>query len=186
MNNDEYRDSENDAKGFKVIDRRRFDEKGEEREHGIRDDTLTRETLARDYKGDSSARTGASRDQGQPQQLAASERARQTPDPIAPESISSSSEGAANSSSLNQPKEQPPFDFSVFIMSLADQAMWQLGVNPPPEGINIPADPVAAKQTIDIISMIEIKTRGNRDAMEERLVKAVLHELRMAYLKTSR
>jgi hypothetical protein len=76
-------------------------------------------------------------------------------------------------------------DFSAFIMSLATQALIQLGQAAPPEGFSIPKDPAAARQTIDILSMLQEKTKGNLDAQEERLLEEILHTLRMSYLKVS-
>lgn len=40
-----------------------------------------------------------------------------------------------------------------------------------------------AKQTIDIIGMLAEKTRGNLSDDEEKLVKNILHDLRMMYVK---
>jgi len=76
----------------------------------------------------------------------------------------------------------PEITFSSFIMSLATQALMQLGELPPPPGISVPVDPDGAKQTIDIISMLEEKTRGNVDPNEQRLLKEVLHNIRLSFL----
>jgi hypothetical protein len=76
-------------------------------------------------------------------------------------------------------------DFSAFVMSLATQALIQLGQAAPPEGISIPKDPSAARQTIDILSMLQEKTKGNLDGQEDRLLEEILHTLRMSYLKVS-
>jgi hypothetical protein len=40
-----------------------------------------------------------------------------------------------------------------------------------------------AKQTIDILGMLEQKTRGNLDQDEEQLLRNILHDLRMMYVK---
>lgn len=79
----------------------------------------------------------------------------------------------------------PPPDFSAFILSLATQALVQLGEMPPPEGVTIPTNVVAAKQTIDILSMLEEKTKGNRSDAEENLIKEILHNLRMSFVRYS-
>jgi hypothetical protein len=77
-------------------------------------------------------------------------------------------------------------DFSSFVMSLASQALWQLGVMPPPEGVEVPIDADAARQTIEILGMLESKTEGNLDEGEIRLLGDILHELRMSYVKITR
>jgi hypothetical protein len=42
-----------------------------------------------------------------------------------------------------------------------------------------------AKQIIDTLGMLEEKTKGNLDQDEERLLKAVLYDLRMRYIQKS-
>jgi hypothetical protein len=92
------------------------------------------------------------------------------------------------------PKEYQPtteelelsLDFASFIMSLASQALWQIGATEPPPGVVVPKDLEAARQTIDIITLMEIKTKGNVTPGEEHLLSEVLHELRVQYLKFSK
>ncbi len=73
--------------------------------------------------------------------------------------------------------------FSSFVISLATQALMQLGQMKPPPGVEIPIDKVAAKQTIDIISMLQAKTRGNLDQEESNLLEEILHNLRLGFVK---
>ena len=42
---------------------------------------------------------------------------------------------------------------------------------------------VAAKQTIDILNILEAKTKGNLDEDEKQLMEGILYELRMRYVK---
>jgi len=72
--------------------------------------------------------------------------------------------------------------FSSFVVSFATQALMQLGKIKAPEGVSVPLDRVGAKQTIDILSMLETKTKGNLDADEKRLMEEILHRLRMAFV----
>ena len=76
--------------------------------------------------------------------------------------------------------------FSSFVMSLATQALMQLGQMPPPKGLDIQVDREAARQTIDILSLIQNKTKGNLDVSESRLMEEILHNLRMAYIQVSK
>ena len=71
-------------------------------------------------------------------------------------------------------------DFSTFIVSLASNVMMHLGEGP--DGSSTPVDLGLAKQTIDILAMLEEKTAGNRTADEDQLVKGVLYQLRRAYV----
>lgn len=74
-------------------------------------------------------------------------------------------------------------NFSSFVMSLATQAMMQMGELPPPEGMRIPVDIQAARQTIDILSILKTKTSGNLDQFEAQLFEEVLHNLKVAFVK---
>lgn len=80
----------------------------------------------------------------------------------------------------------PQVDFSAFVMSLATQSLIQLGEAKPPPGMNIPVDVAAAKQTIDILCMLEDKTRGNLDPQEAKLFEEILHQLRLSYLRKAK
>ncbi|MDZ4786595.1 MAG: DUF1844 domain-containing protein [bacterium] len=83
-------------------------------------------------------------------------------------------------------EELPPIDFSSFVMSLATQALMQLGEMPAPPGVNISKNVASAKQSIDILSLIEIKTRGNLDTAERTLLGDILHNLRISFVKASK
>ena len=70
-----------------------------------------------------------------------------------------------------------------FIMSLATQALIQLGESKAPAGVDVKEDINAAKYTIDILAMLEEKTKGNLDLDESRMLGEMLHNLRMVYVK---
>jgi hypothetical protein len=80
------------------------------------------------------------------------------------------------------PQALPPLDFSTFILSLASTAMVHLGQLPGPESEGVKRDLPAAKQAIDMLTMLEEKTRGNLDESEEKLLRSVLYDLRVAYV----
>ena len=80
------------------------------------------------------------------------------------------------------PRTLPPLDFSTLILSMASTAMVQLGVVHGPGGDAPAADLDAAKQAIDILAILEEKTRGNLDDGEQKLLKSLLYDLRVAYV----
>ncbi|MBF0378005.1 MAG: DUF1844 domain-containing protein [Desulfamplus sp.] len=80
-------------------------------------------------------------------------------------------------------KQLPEIDFSTFIMSLHSSALVQLGEIPDPVTGTRTKDLSIAKQTIDLIAMLDKKTIGNLDLEEDRIIKSLLHELRMTYVK---
>jgi len=80
----------------------------------------------------------------------------------------------------------PAINFSTFIFSLNSSALVHLGlVEDPASGQKLKNLPVA-KQTIDIIGMLEEKTKGNLTDDEEKLLKNLLHDLRIMYVKESK
>lgn len=78
-----------------------------------------------------------------------------------------------------------PVTFGTFIVSLASSAAFALGEAPHPESGQFQRDLPLAKQTIDLLGMLQEKTRGNLDAEEARLIEAVLYDLRVRYLQAS-
>ena len=73
----------------------------------------------------------------------------------------------------------PEINFSTFIFSLNTSALLHLGEIPDPATGKQEADLPMAKQTIDLIVMLEEKTRGNLTSDEENLLKHILYDLRM-------
>lgn len=80
------------------------------------------------------------------------------------------------------PRTLPDIDFATFVLSLGSSALLHLGVHDPGETVDVKPDLPLAKQTIDILSMLEEKTRGNRDEAEDRLLKSLLYDLRIKYV----
>jgi len=74
--------------------------------------------------------------------------------------------------------------FEKFIASLYMSALLQLGVAAP-QGAQPQVDLVGARQTIDTISLLQEKTKGNLTAVEENMLQNLLYELRMAYLEVT-
>ncbi|MDH4182962.1 MAG: DUF1844 domain-containing protein [Nitrospinota bacterium] len=77
----------------------------------------------------------------------------------------------------------PPIDFSTFMLSLASNAVYCMGGFQDPVSGKTSINLEQAKQTIDIISLIEEKTRGNLSADEANLIKHLLYDLRMKYVE---
>jgi hypothetical protein len=73
--------------------------------------------------------------------------------------------------------------FPAFVLSLAHTAAVHFGDIPDPvTGQPGQANLQAAQQMIDILSLLEQKTRGNLTAEERQLLEQILYELRMRYL----
>lgn len=81
----------------------------------------------------------------------------------------------------------PPMDFTTFCLSLASSAMIHLGHAPSPDSGATEKSLPLAKQTIDILVLLEEKTRGNLTTEEGKLLSTLLYDLRMRYVQeTSR
>lgn len=77
----------------------------------------------------------------------------------------------------------PEVTFSNFVLSLSTTVMYHLGDFPDPATNKAQKNLAAAKQTIDMLNMIKIKTAGNLDTDEKGLLEGILYELMMRYVK---
>lgn len=82
--------------------------------------------------------------------------------------------------------QTPEMTFGSFLVGLSTQALMLLGDIPDPQSGRPQQDLVGAQQLIDIIGMLELKTRGNLDREEAQLIEAILYELRMKYVERAR
>jgi hypothetical protein len=77
--------------------------------------------------------------------------------------------------------------FVGFVLSLAHTAAFHFGDVPDPvTGESGTANLAAAQQIIDILALLEQKTRGNLTAEERQLLEQLLYELRMRYVEASK
>lgn len=81
---------------------------------------------------------------------------------------------------------QGPIDFQTFVLSLASSVQISLGLIPNPISGEVKRDLTNAKQTIDIIGMLEEKTLGNLAPEESGLLKNILFQLRIQYVELSK
>jgi hypothetical protein len=80
----------------------------------------------------------------------------------------------------------PPVDFHTFVLSLGSSALLHLGeIENPNDGVSQKDLPLA-KHTIDILVMLEEKTKGNLTPAEERLMESLLYDLRLRYVELSK
>ena len=93
---------------------------------------------------------------------------------------------AAEASPNDGTDQQPPLpeiNFATFVVSLNASALLHLGAIEDPTSGKKDKDLAMAKQTIDILSMLEEKTAGNLSKDEENLLKSILYDLRIIYVK---
>lgn len=90
-------------------------------------------------------------------------------------------------SEKKEPEEEagvplPEITFSTFIFSLSSSALLHLGEIPDPGTGAKKEDLPLAKQTIDILGMLDEKTKGNLTSDEKNLLSNILYDLRMRYI----
>ncbi len=78
-----------------------------------------------------------------------------------------------------------PLSFSSFVLSLASTALIHLGDATHPEATPGAVDLLGARQTIDVLELLAVKTAGNLTQEEQRLLQDLLLDLRLRYLKKS-
>jgi len=83
--------------------------------------------------------------------------------------------------------ESTAITFVGFILSLAHTAAFHFGDVPDP-ATGEPGTPnlAAAQQLIDILALLDEKTRGNLSAEERQLLEQIVYELRMRYVEASK
>ena len=86
---------------------------------------------------------------------------------------------------IEDPEGLPPMDFSQMILSFGTSALVHLGALEHPDTRKVDRDLSAARQTIEMLAMLEDKTQGNLSAQEEGLLRKLLLDLRLAYTKAS-
>jgi hypothetical protein len=79
----------------------------------------------------------------------------------------------------------PEINFATFVVSLNASALLHLGAIEDPNTGQTNKNLAMAKQTIDILSLLEEKTEGNLTNEEKNLLKNILYDLRIIYVKES-
>lgn len=80
----------------------------------------------------------------------------------------------------------PVIDFATLIASFGSASMIAMGLMPDPRSGELTQDLVVARQNIEILSLLQEKTRGNLSAREDELLQRMIGELRMAYVEAAR
>ena len=111
-----------------------------------------------------------------------------TPRPVTEEQPAETPSAAAASETKEKSGEaRPPIDFPSYILGYYTQGMVLLGEVPNPYTNKKEEDAESARNIIDILALLEQKTKGNLSSEENQLMESVLYELRMKFMaKTSR
>jgi hypothetical protein len=77
----------------------------------------------------------------------------------------------------------PVITFSTFIVSLNAAVLANLGIIDEPGAGKRTKNLLMAKQTIDVLAMLEEKTRGNLTQDEATMLQSILYDLRIIYVR---
>ena len=91
-------------------------------------------------------------------------------------------EAAAEPDDSSQSTELPPASFQMLLTTFATEAMVALGQLPNPVSQEVTVHLDHARYSIDMLQVLEEKTRGNLDAAEAKMLSDLLHQLRMAFV----
>jgi hypothetical protein len=175
-------EKKNEQSGFTVTDRRLFTSEGELRSETREDESPKPAAMPANDPGPTQS----------PQAATASLEDREMPPP--PTSAEQEAQAAAYEQSSKDLDTQVEIsghsakDFEItferFLASLYMTAMLQLGLMRQ-QGAQPQVDIIGARQTIDTLSLISEKTKGNLTAAEESFLQNSVYELRMAYVEVT-
>ena len=113
------------------------------------------------------------------------EREKRAPEAAAPSPGAAAAPGHAPGPEAGEEEGIPQARLDLFVSGLAVEALIALGDMAHPatrkQAMNLPQ----AKYLIDLLGVLEDKTRGNLSADEDKLLKDTLYQLRMRYLSKS-
>lgn len=149
---------DDEIRGFKVTDKRTFDDDGN----------------PKDLEDEDVEAAGEDKAAGDP-----APEAKKPPEP--PSAETDGPDKAPQKP--EEAQELPPPDFSNFMMSLASSALINMGEVEDPMSKAQMKNLPGARQMIDIILMLEEKTRGNLTPEEKSLIESLVYDLRLKYVK---
>jgi len=171
--------------GFTVTDRRLFTSQGELRKEA-------EEEVESPKPATASAKPSVAEKAAAPAESAAPPLEREIPPP--PTKAEQDAQAAAYRQSSNdldseverngRSAKEFEMTFERFLASLYMTAMLQLGLMRE-QGAQPQIDVIGARQTIDTLSLLAEKTKGNLTPVEENFMQNSLYELRMAYVEVT-
>ena len=95
----------------------------------------------------------------------------------------SAASGGAREAARPVSEAAPVMDFHTFVLSLGSSALLHLGELERPGAVGPEKDLPMAKHTIDILSMLQDKTRGNLTPEEQKLIESLVYDLKLRYVE---
>ncbi len=83
--------------------------------------------------------------------------------------------------------EENKLDFNAFVLSLGSSAIIHMGEAPDPTtGEKAEPNLALAQQSIDLLALLQEKTRGNLTADESKFIEQMLYDLRMLFVSVKK
>lgn len=187
--------AEREDTGYKVTDRRKYNPDGSPRESAEPE----AETVATEAEAQAPIREAATNNvvsfPGEAKQQAeplpqpggvASEARAAGPAPTAAQAAAGRAEQAYNQARGPQSARLPEASFLSLANMLAVEAAMHLGLIQSPGEEPPPADLEAARHLIDMLGILQAKTRGNLTGEEDNLLENILADLRMQFVAISK
>ena len=108
-------------------------------------------------------------------------QSREDPEPL--EETVSSATTASSPSHSKSSHEDPLLSFSTFVLSLGTSALMLMGEQLSPENPVLPVNLPQAKEIIDILRILEEKTKSNLTEEETSVLHDMLYTLQMKYVE---
>lgn len=188
---------ENDT-NFKITDRRKFNADGTPRDYA---DEPPAEQAAKPAQPAADEPAVGEQSKDEPANVVSfpgeAERKREKPKAAADQSAPNdrrepptrpvgAAEQAYSQTTTGQPRGLPEATFLSLINMLAVEAAMHLGLIETPGEAQPGVDLEAARHMIDMLGVLEEKTRGNLSTDEDKLLENILADLRMQYVALSR
>src|SRR5258705_2007492 len=104
---------------------------------------------------------------------------------VSEEAIPESGDLGVDSEEAELPDADDPASFASFLMSIASNAAASLGMMEHPVTRKREVDLELGKHWIDVLGMLEKKTRGNLVPQEQQILEGLLADLRMQFVSLS-
>lgn len=160
---------------FKVTDRRLFNPDGTPRE-------LTAEEKQQVAAPEPVKPPDAVMQSDQPASQPRPQAATATQADRPPSSATTAEQGHDEVEEFDVPDSSDPASFVNFIMSIASNAASAVGMMEHPVTHQREVDLELAKHWIDVLGMLQQKTRGNLTSQEQQILEGLLSDLRMQYV----
>jgi hypothetical protein len=114
---------------------------------------------------------------------ASGERKGDAPQAVPPAQAEAPKAPAPSAAEREAARNLPPADFATLVLSLGSSAVAYLGEEVGPGEEKLPRNVPMAKHAIDLLSVLEEKTKGNLTAEEGQLLESLLFDLRLRYVE---